>query len=205
MRHKGVRIFLLLGIFASLGVVGYKAAQNIWLSKIERIRKDPIGFLEHLPEPTLQLKSFHHTKIEEGRKVWEVIGDEARYLKDEQEAFVKKPRLVFYHKDGQTTEATGNEGHLFFKGKEIDKMQLQGDIEVNHQGFVLRTDELVYFKSANQIVSAGKITLKGNGIELEGVGAEFALQEQRFRLLQKVKTKLQPGKLEKIKLGPNAN
>lgn len=195
---------LLVGVFASLGVVGYKAAKNISLVR-DKIRENPIEILDHMPEAALQLKSFHHTKIEDGRKVWEVAGDEARYLKEEREALVTKPHLIFYHKDGETTEATGNQGHLFFKGKEIDKMQLLGDIEINHQGFVLQTNEIVYFKNTNQIVSPGKVTLKGEGIELEGVGAEFAVIEERFRLLQKVKTKLQPGKLEKIRVGLNAN
>ena len=205
MRHKGIRIFLLLGVFVSLGVVGYKAAQTIWLTKGEQYRKDPLALLEHAPETALQLKTFHHTKIEDGQRAWEVIGEEARYLKGKQEAVVKKPRLVFYHKDGETTQAVGNTGRLFFKDKELDRMQLLGDIEINYQGLILRTDEIVYVRSANQIVSPGKITLKGKGIELEGVGAEFAIQDEKFRLLQKVKTKLQPGKLGKMRIRLNAN
>jgi LPS export ABC transporter protein LptC len=205
MRHKGIRIFLLLGVFVSLGVVGYKAYQIISFTKGEQYRKDPLALLEHAPETALQLKTFHHTKIEDGQRAWEVIGEEARYLKGKQEAVVKKPRLVFYHKDGETTQAVGNTGRLFFKDKELDRMQLLGDIEINYQGLILRTDEIVYVRSANQIVSPGKITLKGKGIELEGVGAEFAIQDEKFRLLQKVKTKLQPGKLGKMRIRLNAN
>ena len=205
MRHKGIRIFLLLGVFVSLGVVGYKASQTIWLTRGEQYRKDPLAALEHAPETALELKTFHHTKIEDGQRAWEVIGEEARYLKGKQEAVVKKPRLVFYHKDGETTQAVGNTGRLFFKDKELDRMQLLGDIEINYQGLILRTDEIVYVKSANQIVSPGKITIKGKGIELEGVGAEFAIQDEKFRLLQKVKTKLQPGKLGKMRTRLNAN
>ncbi len=205
MRHKGIRIFLLLGVFVSLGVVGYKASQTIWLTRGEQYRKDPLAALEHAPETALELKTFHHTKIEDGQRAWEVIGEEARYLKGKQEAVVKKPRLVFYHKDGETTQAVGNTGRLFFKDKELDRMQLLGDIEINYQGLILRTDEIVYVRSANQIVSPGKITLKGKGIELEGVGAEFAIQDEKFRLLQKVKTKLQPGKLGKMRTRLNAN
>ena len=205
MRHKGIRIFLLLGVFVSLGVVGYKASQTIWLTRGEQYRKDPLAALEHAPETALELKTFHHTKIEDGQRAWEVIGDEARYLKGKQEAVVKKPRLVFYHKDGETTQAVGNTGRLFFKDKELDRMQLLGDIEINYQGLILRTDEIVYVRSANQIISPGKITIKGKGIELEGVGAEFAIQDEKFRLLQKVKTKLQPGKLGKMRTRLNAN
>jgi len=205
MRHKGIRIFLLLGVFVSLGVVGYKASQTIWLTRGEQYRKDPLAALEHAPETALELKTFHHTKIKDGQRAWEVIGEEARYLKGKQEAVVKKPRLVFYHKDGETTQAVGNTGRLFFKDKELDRMQLLGDIEINYQGLILRTDEIVYVRSANQIISPGKITIKGKGIELEGVGAEFAIQDEKFRLLQKVKTKLQPGKLGKMRTRLNAN
>lgn len=203
MRHKGIRICLLVGVFALLGVVGYKAARSIWL--IKQFRENPVEILDNAPEAALQLKTFHHTNIENGKRAWEVLGEEARYLKGKKEAVVKKPRLVFYHRDGETTKATGNTGRLFFKDKELDRMQLLGDIEINHQGLTLRTDEIVYVRSANQIVSPGKITLKGKGIELEGVGAEFAIQDEKFRLLQKVKTKLQPGRLEKMRIKLDGN
>ncbi len=198
MRRKGLRAVLLIGIFASLGAIAYKVADSVWLAKAREVKKNPRKLLDYLPEAALHIKDFHRNKVEGGQKVWEVAGEEAHYLKAEKEAVIKKPRLVFYDKNGGAIEATGDEGHIFFTDQEMERMQLQGGIQVSYQGFVLNTDEIIYLKSKDQVVLPGKVTLKGNGLEVEGVGMEIALQDEKIRLLQRVKTKFQPEQLRKV-------
>ncbi len=196
MGRKRIRLGLLVVILASLGGIVYKVSEHIWLMKAREIKKNPLKILDYVPEAALQVKEFRRAKVEGGRKVWEVAGEEARYFKAEKEAVIKKPRFIFYDKNGETIEAMGNEGHLFFTDQEMEKMQLKGQIQLSYHGFVFQTDEILYFKSKDQVVSPGKVTLKGDGLELEGVGMEIALQDEKIRLLQKVKTKIQPEQLE---------
>lgn len=191
MRGKGIRIVLLIAIFASIGGVAYKVVENLWLMKAREIQRNPLKILDYVPEAALKVKAFHRTKVEGGRKVWEVAGEEAQYLKAEKEAVIKKPRVVFYDKNGQTIEATGSEAHMFFADQEMERMQLKGAIQINYQGFVLSLDEFLYLKNENQVVSPGKVALKGDGLELEGVGMEISLQDEKIRLLRQVRTKLQ--------------
>ncbi len=201
--RKPKRLILIIAISASLGGIGYKVAEQIWIMKSREFKKNPLKVLHYLPEAALQIRDFHRTNVDKGRKVWEIFGEEARYLKADKQAVIKKPRILFYSKDGKTLEATGNEGYLFFAGQEtgeqgaIDKMQMRGDVQVNYQGFVFNTDELLYFKSEDRVISPGRVTLKGEGMELEGVGMEIALQDEKLRLTQNVKTKLQPDKMAK--------
>lgn len=195
MRRKGIRLILLIAIFASLGGVAYKVAENFWLMKAREIKKNPSKLLDYVPEAALQIKDFRRAKIEGGRKVWELFGAEARYLKAEEEAVIKKPRFIFYRQDGKTIEATGDQGHLFFHEKEMEKMQLLGGIRVSYQGFVLHTEEALYFKSKEQVFLPGKVSLKGDGLELEGMEMEISLKDDKIRLHKKVKTKLQPEQL----------
>lgn len=200
MNRKTTRLVLLIAIVAALGGVGYKVAEQIWVMKRE-IKKNPLKALDYLPEAALQIKDFHRTSIDGDRKVWEVFGEEARYLKADKQAAIKKPRILFYSKAGQTLEATGNEGYLFFADQEagaqgaIDRMQLRGDIQVTYLGFVFNTDELLYVKSTDQIISPGRVTLKGDGLELEGVGMEISIQDEKLRLARNVRTKFQPDRL----------
>ena len=42
----------------------------------------------------------------------------------------------------------------------------------------------------------GKVSVKGDGLELEGVGMEIVLDEEKMRLLKKVRTKLEPRRME---------
>ncbi len=194
MARKRTRMLLLIAIFASLGGVAYKVTEHIWLMKARDIQRNPLKLLDYAPEATLRIKDFRRTKVEGGRKVWEVFGEEARYLKAEKEAVIEKPRIIFYDKKGETIEATGNKGRLLFtdQEREMERVQLQGGVQVNYQGFVLRTDEALYLKSKNRVLLPGKVTIKGDGLEVEGVGMEISLEDEKIRLLQKVRTKLQP-------------
>lgn len=198
MKRKTFGAILLIGIFASLGGVVYKVAENFWLMKAREIQRNPAKVLDYVPEAALRIKDFRRAKIEGGQKIWELFGDEARYLKTEKELIIKKPRMVLYQKDSSTIEATGRDGHLWLAGEEgeMDKAQLHGDVQVHFRGFVLNTDEILYLKGKNQVVLPGKVTVKGDGLELEGVGMEIALDDEKMRLLQKVKTRVEPQKLE---------
>lgn len=195
MRHR-LRFFLLAAVLTSLTVVVYKAVETISLQKIREIEKNPIKFLDSVSEAALQVKDFHRTKVEGGRKVWEVAGEEARYLKAAREAVIKRPRFVFYSKNGKSLEISANEGHLFFTDQDIEQIQLQGSIQVNYLGFVLYAYEVSYLKSNDRVVLPGKVTLTGGGLELEGEGMEISIPEEKIRLRQKVWTRIEPGQFE---------
>ena len=175
MRKRSLRIPLLAVVFISLGVVVYKVVQNLSLQKIAEIEQNPIKFLDYVPESALRLKEFRRIKIEGGRKVWELTGKEAVYLKAEKEAMIKKPRLVFFHENGETMELSGDEGHLFLKDGGMEKMELQGTVEVNFQGYILQTDELHYLQGDDRVVSPGKVTVKGQGLEPSSLACSSAL------------------------------
>lgn len=197
MRHKGIGIILLIAIFASLGGVAYKVAEHFWLMKAREIKKNPSKLLDYVPEAALQIKDFRRSKIEGGQKVWELSGEEARYLKADKEVTIKKPRMTFYQKDNNTIEAIGNDGHLWLSGQkgEMEKAQFQGGVQVNYRGFVLKTEEILYLKSKNQVLLPGKVTVKGDSLELEGIGMEINLDDEKMRMLNKVRTKLEPERM----------
>ncbi len=199
MRRKILGIALLIAIFASLGGVAYKVVENFWQMKAREFKKNPAKLLDHIPEAALQIKEFRRAKIEGGRKVWELSGEEARYLKTDKQVVIKKPRMIFYQKDQNTIEATGENGRMWLAEKDgdMEKMQLQGEVQVNYRGFILNTDEVLYLQAKNQVLLPGKVTVKGDGMELEGIGMEMNLDDEKMRLLNKVKTRLEPQQLER--------
>ena len=145
------------------------------------------------------MKDFRRAKIEDGRKVWEIVGDEANYYKEQKQAVIKNPRFYYYDKKGETAETTGEVAKLFFKEKELEQMQLHGNVEVNYQGYTLRSEEAIYLPDKQQIVLPKKATVVGEGLQLEGSSMQVELEEKKVRLLQNVKTKLEPDKLAKKK------
>jgi LPS export ABC transporter protein LptC len=197
--RKWRRLTLLAAIFISLGGVVYKVAENIWIMKVEEIKKNPLKALDYLPESALHMKDFRRAKIEDGRKVWEILGDEANYYKDQKHVVIKKPRFYYYDKKGETAETTGDVATLLINEKELEQMHLQGNIEVNYQGYTLKSEEAIYHPNKQQIVLPKRATVVGEGLELEGSSMQVELEDKKVRLLQNVKTKLDPQKLAKKK------
>jgi LPS export ABC transporter protein LptC len=189
------RLVLLVVIFLSVGGVAYKVAESLWIMKAEEIRKNPLKALDHVPESQLQIKDFRRAKIENGRKVWELFGDEANYFKEQKEAVIKKPRFYYYNKNGETAETTGDTARLFLNDKELEKMQLQGGVQVTYQGYVLKSEEATYFADTGRIVLPQRATVAGNGLEVEGSRMEIEMEVKKVRLVQNVKTKIEPDKL----------
>jgi LPS export ABC transporter protein LptC len=196
---------LLLVIFLSLGGVAYKVGESLWIMKAEEIRKNPLKALEYLPESALQMKDFHRAKLENGKKMWELFGDEANYFKEQKQAIIKKPRFYYYNKQGEIIETTGATARLFFNEKELEKMQLEGGIQVTYQGYVLKSDEATYFADAGRIILPKRATVVGNGMEVEGSRMEVELEVKKVRLLQNVKTKIEPDKVARKDKGSNPN
>jgi LPS export ABC transporter protein LptC len=195
--RKTRRVILLVAILLSLAGVGYKVAETVIANKLRDIRRNPLEALNYLPESALHMKDFHRSKIEDGRKVWEIFGDEANYYKEQKEAVVQKPRFYFYDKKGQIAEATGDVARIYLNDKELDKMELQGRIQVSYQGYVLKSEEAIYMPAKDQIVLPSKAVMVSDGLELEGSSMEVELQGKKVRLLRNVKTKLEPEKLAK--------
>ena len=202
MTRQRVRLILLVAISASLGGVAYKVAENIWQTKSRVVQKVAVKALEYLPEAALHIKEFHRAQVEGERKVWEIFGDEAHYLKAKNQLIIQKPRIYFYPKDNNTFEAVGKEGTLWLtegEQQQMEKAQLLGDVQVNYRGYVLNSNEAFYFKSKNQVVIPGKVTIKGAGMDLDGVDMELNLDDEKMRLFKNVKTKVEPDKIEKTK------
>jgi len=165
--------------------------------KTQEIRKNPLKALDYIPESALHMKDFRRAKIEDGRKVWELFGDEANYFKDQKEAVIKKPRFYYYNKNGETAETTGDTARLFFNEKEMEKMQLNGEIQVTYQGYVLKSEEAIYLAAEQRIFLPTRATVAGDGLEVEGSRMEVELEAKKVRLVQNVKTKIEPDKLAK--------
>ena len=202
--RKSRRFLLALLILASLGAVGYKVYDSIESVKQE-IKKNPVKALEYLPESALDMKDFRRAKIENGRKVWEIFGEEASYFKDQKQALIKKPRFSYFDKKGEPAHVVGDLAKLFFNDKELERMELEGKIEVTYKEYVLKSEEAIYLPDKQQIVLPRRTTIASDGLESEGSSMEVELEEKKVRLLRNVKTKVEPAKLEtkrnKTKMG----
>lgn len=196
--RKTRRAILILAIFLLLGGVGYKVAEIVGGMQQE-IKSNPRKILDYLPESALHMKDFHRAKVENGRKIWELFGDEANYYKEQKEAVIKRPRFYYYNQKGEAIETTGDEARIYMNEKELERMELHGGIQVAFQGYVLKSEQANYLPSKDQIELPGYTTVVGEGMHLEGSRMEIEVESKKVRLIENVKTKMEPEKLGKKK------
>ena len=201
--RRARRSILLAAILVSLAAVTYKVSDIL-----RRVHKDvkanPVKALDYLHESSIRLKDFHRAKIEDGRKVWELFGDEASYFKEQKEALIKNPRFYYYDKKGEVAETKGNEALLYLNEKELERMELRGDVQVTFQGYILKSEEANYLPAQDQIVLPNRTTVTGEGIELEGARMEVEIQDKKVRLIRAVKSRIEPEKMAKKKNIPSS-
>jgi LPS export ABC transporter protein LptC len=202
--RKARRSILLAAILVSLAAITYKVS-DILRRVHKEVKANPVKALDYLPESSLRLKEFHRAKIEDGRKVWELFGDEASYFKEQKEALIKKPRFYYYDKKGEVAETKGNEALLYLNEKELERMELRGDVQVTFQGYILKSEEANYLPAKDQIVLPNRTTVTGEGIELEGARMEVEIQDKKVRLIRDVKSKIEPEKMAKKKNSPSSS
>jgi LPS export ABC transporter protein LptC len=195
---------LLAVILLSLGGVTYKVVEVVRQMKKVDI-KSPVAILDSMPDAVLHIKDFHRAKIENGRKVWELFGDEAHYLKDKREALIKKPRFLYYDKKDQAAETSAESAHIFLNEKELERLELKGGVRVTMQGYVLTSESANYLPAKEQISLPSRTQVVGEGISIEGASMEVELEDKKIRLLHNVKTKIEPEKLANKKKLSNSS
>jgi LPS export ABC transporter protein LptC len=192
--RKTRRWILLCAVIASLGGVAYKVTDLI-RGMQQEIKKNPRKILDYLPESALHMKDFHRAKVENGRKIWELFGDEANYYKEQKEAVIKKPRFLYYDRTGEVIETTGSQARIYLNEKELERMELSGGIRVTFQGYLLKSEEAEYLATKDQIVLPSRTVVTGEGMEIEGARMEVEMESKKIRLINNVKTKMEPQKL----------
>lgn len=196
--RKTRRALLLAVILLSLGGVAYKIADVMRQMKKVAV-KNPVAVLDALPEAMLHIKDFHRSKIENGRKVWELFGDEAQYFKDKREATIKKPRFFYYDKKDEAAETSADSAHVYLNEKELERLELKGSVRLAMKGYVLTSESANYLPAKEQIFLPNRTQVVGEGISMEGASMEVELEGKKIRMVRDVKTKIEPEILAKKK------
>lgn len=187
--RKVKRLLILSVILGCLAFVGAKVWDTMWRYALEN---NPQALLELIPEAALQVKNFHRSNIEDGRKTWEISGDEAGYFKAEEKAVIQRPKLNFYQDDGEVVSATGQQGEVFLSNGELQKVILSGAVEIIYQKSSFTTNELIYLHGSNHVLAPGKVRATLDGLEVEGADMELWIKEERLTIDRSVKTIIHP-------------
>jgi LPS export ABC transporter protein LptC len=135
-------------------------------------------------------------KVQDGRKVWEVAAQDAQYFEEEKTVVVRDAVVQWFMKDGRTVGLSGAEGRIFLEGREVTRVDLQGDITVTLADYVVRAQSASYDRQRELISAPGLVDIEGRALHLRGDGMEVDVEAQRVRLLHNVSMHLQPALLK---------
>lgn len=150
------------------------------------------AIVDALPNVAQRIQDFHRVKIDNGRKVWEVSAREAQYLEGEELVVVEAPVLEVFLRDGRAVGLRGANGKIYLKERELERVELVGDIEVQLGEYALHTDAAHYEAENGVITAPGEVRIAGKDFEVHGEHMEVKVADQQMTLFAGVQTTLWP-------------
>jgi len=176
-------------IILVLATGGGLVARHLWNQRKGDLARQA---LDLLPEVAQRIRDFHRVKVDNGRKVWEVSASEAQYYEDEEMVVVKEPTVSFYLEDGRVVALRGNEGKVYLGGRDLQSVEMIGDIDVQLGEYALRAEKATYDRRSDAIVAPGEVEISGDSFDVRGEQMEVSVGSQTLKLSGGVETTLRP-------------
>jgi LPS export ABC transporter protein LptC len=187
--RRRVRVLLGLVMVVAVGAVGVQLVRSQWAQHLRSLRTRQLDFL---PQVAQRIQNFRRVKMEGDRKVWEVAAREAQYFEEDRQIVVDEPEVSFFVKDDQgIVSVKGKQGKILLDGREMDRVDLEGGIELRFRDYLVRTDRAFYQRADDSVVSPGAVVVTGNGLSLTGDRMMVEMESQRVRFEGKVRTILE--------------
>jgi len=186
--RKRVRTLVGFLMVLTIAAVGVQLARSQWAQHLRSLRTRELDFL---PQVSQRIQNFRRVKMEGDRKVWEVAAREAQYFEDDKQIIVDEPAVNFFVKDDQgVVSVKGRQGKILLDGREMDHVDLEGEVELRFRDYIVRTDHASYQRSNDSVVSPGVVVVTGKGLSLRGENMTLEMSTQRVRFTNKVQTVL---------------
>jgi LPS export ABC transporter protein LptC len=187
--RRRVRTLLGFVLVLAVGAVGVQLVRSQWAQHLRSLRSRELDFL---PQVAQRIQNFRRVKMEGDRKVWEIVAREAQYYEEDHQIVVDGPEVNFFVKDDQgVVSVKGKQGKILLDGREMDRVDLEGSIELRFRDYLVKTDNAFYQRVDDTVVSPGAVVVTGNGISLNGDRMTVEMGSQRVRVEGRVRTVLE--------------
>ena len=186
--RRRVRQALGLAVLVAIGAVGVQLGRNLWAQHLRGLRSSALDFL---PEVAQRIQNFRRVKMQGDRKIWEVAAQEAQYFEEDQQIVVREPEVSFYLKGDQgAVSLKGNEGKILLSGREMQRVDLTGQIQLRFRDYLVKTDHATYAQESDTVVTPA-VDVTGDGLTLRGSRMTVEMGTQRLRVEGNVETVLE--------------
>ncbi len=192
MRRR-LRLSISALVVVLLAGVGFLVGRSLWQQHRSDLTQKG---LEFLPGVSQHIRDFHRLKVQDGRKVWEVSARDAQYFQEANLIVVRAAMMELYLRDGRTIGLKGDEARIVLDGREVQRVELNGSIEVTASDYLVRTDRAIYDHTRALISTPGAVEISGRALQLRGDRMEVQVDTERVTLFRNVSMHLQPALLK---------
>ena len=187
-RHQ-IRFMLGITVLGLILALGYLSSQMGTDPATARLI-DELSTPEATEETLVQrMTEFRRVKMQDDKKVWEIVARQARYFADTNAVVIDTPEVSLYFSDGQALALRCQEGTVHLDGEsDLLHIELRGNLEIQMGDISLKTDRATYDRQQNTISSDGVIHVVGQGFTLEGKGYTVAVDTKQLTLNTEVYT-----------------
>jgi len=189
---KHLRSAVLGSVALLLGAVIFLVARSLW----QQSKDDGVQHgLEFLPGVSQHIQDFRRVKVQDGRKVWEVSAEDARYVDADKTIVIRNATMHLYLKDNRVVGLRGTHGRILLDGREVRQVELDGAIEVSLADYVVHTERAVYDHQRRTIVVPGAVDVSGGAVQVRSDAMEVDVRSEKVTLQHHVAMHLQPASL----------
>ncbi len=141
----------------------------------------------------LRLQDFHRVEVKGGRSVWEVKAKDARYYPSRNVTHVNDADVVIYRSADSSVRITSRAAKLHLSENALDRAELEGSVlVVLDDGVTIDTEYAVYDAATQEINAPGRVVIKGEGYQVEGIGLDVEIDNEIVKLSDRVYSAFEP-------------
>ena len=187
-RHQ-IRFMLgitVLGLILALGYLSSQVGKDPATARLINELSTPDATAETMVQ---RMTEFRRVKMQDGKKVWEIVARQAHYFADTNAVVIDTPEISLYFSDGEAVALRCQEGTVHLNGEsDLLHIDLRGNLEIQMGAISLKTDQATYDHQKNTISSDGVMHIVGQGFTLEGKGYTVAVDTKQLTLKAEVYT-----------------
>ena len=187
-RHQ-IRFMLgitVLGLILALGYLSSQVGKDPATARLIDELSTPDATAETMVQ---RMTEFRRVKMQDGKKVWEIVARQAHYFADTNAVVIDTPEISLYFSDGEAVALRCQEGTVHLNGEsDLLHIDLRGNLEIQMGAISLKTDQATYDHQKNTISSDGVMHIVGQGFTLEGKGYTVAVDTKQLTLKAEVYT-----------------
>lgn len=148
------------------------------------------ALVKALPEGIdVSLQDIDYTHIEEGRAQWRLVAQQAERNSASGVLGLIVPQLNFFDEQGESKGSLkADKGEV---SDDYQQVRLRGNVVLtNSAGYTLYTDHLDYDHATQIATTDAHVRLAADGVQMEGTGLVFYLEQERLKLNADVKGSL---------------